>query len=191
MLNFLRHIDFWLFYLVNDKLSNSFFDMVLPWCREKYNWIPLYVLLAVFLTYTFKKKVWKIFVIVPLLILSTDQLTSSIIKPLFHRLRPCRNPELADHIHQLVNCGAGYSFVSSHAANHFGLAVFLIMIFGEKFRWLSSLLLIWAFIISFAQVYVGVHFPSDVTVGALIGALLGWITGKLTANWLNNKTAGE
>lgn len=185
MLNFFRHIDYALFYLINDKLSNSFFDMVLPWCREKYNWIPFYILLIVLLVYVFKKEIWKIFVAVALLILVTDQLSSSIIKPLFQRLRPCRNPELADHVHQLVNCGSGYSFVSSHAANHFGLAIFLIMVFGKRFRWLSVLLLCWAAIISFAQVYVGLHFPSDVTVGALIGILFGWTAGKMVASRIN------
>ncbi len=187
MFNFFRHIDYKLFYLINDKLSNSFFDIALPWCREKYNWIPFYILLAVILIYKFKKEVWKILVTVPILILVTDQLSSNIIKPLFHRLRPCRNPELADHVHQLVHCGAGYSFVSSHAANHFGLAVFLIMIFGKRFQWLSVLLLFWAAIISFAQIYVGLHFPSDVTVGALIGTLFGWITGKMVVSRINIK----
>lgn len=184
MIEFLRHIDYKIFNFINQGMSNPFFDTVLPWCREKYNWIPLYLLLIVWMIYLFRKEVWKILLAVILLITVTDQFTSSIIKPFFHRMRPCRTPELSEHIHKLVDCGGGYSFVSSHAANHFGLAVFLIMILGKKFRWLAPLLLFWAFIISFAQVYVGVHFPSDVTVGAIIGIGLGWIAGNYTNKWI-------
>ena len=187
MLDFFRHIDLALFNFINQRISNSFFDTVLPWCRDKNNWIPLYVVLVIWIIYLFRKQSWKILITVPLLILVTDQISSGIIKPLFHRLRPCHNPELAEHIHKLVDCGAGFSFVSSHAANHFGLAVFLIILLGRKFRWLPPLLLLWAFTISIAQVYVGVHYPSDVTGGAIIGIAFGWLAGRIVHKWICNK----
>ncbi|MBK8556199.1 MAG: phosphatase PAP2 family protein [Lewinellaceae bacterium] len=73
-----------------------------------------------------------------------------------------------------VSCGGGYSFTSSHAANHFAVAVFLAAVFGGLSRWLRPGLLLWAAVISFAQVYVGVHYPGDVLAGALLGAIIGW-----------------
>jgi membrane-associated phospholipid phosphatase len=74
-----------------------------------------------------------------------------------------------------VPCGLGYSFPSTHATDHFALATFLCLIFYRRWKWVGIAALIWAAIICFAQVYVGVHFPVDVTAGALYGALVGWL----------------
>jgi undecaprenyl-diphosphatase len=46
------------------------------------------------------------------------------------------------------------------------------------FRWIKIPLLLWALAISYAQVYVGVHYPVDVVAGALLGCLVGaWMHG--------------
>jgi membrane-associated phospholipid phosphatase len=110
-----------------------------------------------------------------------------VIKPLVHRLRPCNDPELSSQVHLLVGCGSGYSFVSSHAANHFGFALFIIILFKDRFSWITVPALLWAFLVSFAQVYVGLHYPADVTLGALIGILIGWATGTICKNILVKK----
>jgi membrane-associated phospholipid phosphatase len=185
MMNFLRHLDLKLFYLINDKMSNSFFDKVMPWCRDKNNWIPLYVVLVIWVIYIFRKEAWKVIGAAIILVACTDQISSSVIKPLVGRLRPCHNPSLVGHMHLLVDCGGGLSFVSSHAANHFGLAVFLSVILGKRFPWVVPVLLFWAFLISISQVYVGVHYPLDVTGGALLGICFGYIAGKLVNRWTN------
>jgi undecaprenyl-diphosphatase len=70
------------------------------------------------------------------------------------------------------------SFTSSHAANHFGMAIFLYLTLKNDFGKWPLLFFLWAFSISFAQVYVGVHYPLDVTCGALIGILIGYLCGK-------------
>jgi len=184
MLDFLKHIDRELFYFINVKLSNPFLDTIMPWCREKSNWIPLYILLSLWMVYLFRKEVWKIFLTVVILIVATDQVSSSIIKPMFHRLRPCRNPELSELIHKLVDCGGGFSFVSSHAANHFGLALFVTMLLPKNYKWLTPVLFLWASIVVFAQIYVGLHYPSDIIIGGLIGIIFGWLTGKMVNKWI-------
>jgi undecaprenyl-diphosphatase len=70
------------------------------------------------------------------------------------------------------------SFTSSHAANHFGMAMFIYTTFKTRFPKWPALFFVWAFLISFAQVYVGVHYPLDITAGALIGILIGYLSGR-------------
>lgn len=108
-----------------------------------------------------------------------DYSSASIIKPAVERLRPCREPGFSEQVNLLVNCGSGHSFPSSHAANHFALALFFIVLFHKRSKWIVPLALLWAASISFAQVYVGVHFPIDVTVGGLLGACIGFLLALL------------
>lgn len=79
----------------------------------------------------------------------------------------------------LVGCGGGYSFPSSHATNHFALATLLFLSWGRKFRSWRWILLLWAASIAYGQVYVGVHYPLDVSFGALLGATLGLLAYQL------------
>ncbi|RYD69937.1 MAG: phosphatase PAP2 family protein, partial [Sphingobacteriales bacterium] len=78
-----------------------------------------------------------------------------------------------------VPCGSGYSFPSAHATNHFAIAIFLIFVFYSKWKPVLPLGLFWAFIISFSQIYVGVHYPVDTMVGALLGTTIGLITASI------------
>jgi undecaprenyl-diphosphatase len=110
----------------------------------------------------------------------TDFVSSGIMKHAFIRLRPCNVAEYSSWIHVLV----GYrpqssSFTSSHAANHFGIAMFLFMTLKARFKKWPAFLFFWAFLISFAQVYVGVHYPLDIIAGAVIGIVIGYLSGKL------------
>ena len=109
----------------------------------------------------------------------TDQLSSSIIKPFFERLRPCKDLVMIEHVRLLIKCGSGYSFTSSHAMNHFGVAFFLGIILWRLSRWVLPAAFLWAAIVSYAQVYVGVHYPFDVIGGGLIGLIIGSIMAFL------------
>lgn len=110
----------------------------------------------------------------------TDFISSTVIKQLVIRVRPCHEVSLADHIRILVNyCPKSSSFTSSHAANHFAVAMFLFLTLRKRVGNWTGILFFWAFSICYAQVYVGVHYPIDVTCGALIGILIGYLCGKL------------
>lgn len=126
-----------------------------------------------------------------LTVVITDQVSSSVIKPFVQRLRPCNDPLISSQVHLLVNCGSGFSFVSSHAANHFGIACFVIVLLHSRFRWIAPAALLWAALVSFAQIYVGVHYPVDTICGALLGIATGTITGRICRNILekNNPQA--
>ncbi len=185
MMEELKELDKKLFLLINDGMSNSFFDFLMPWMRDKYFWIPLYIIFIVMMIYYFRKQSWIVIGVTLAVVGVSDFVSSGIFKPFFHRLRPCQNPELASHIHHIIECGTGYSFVSSHAANHFALAVFLGLIFKEKIKWFLPVLILWASLICFAQVYVGYHYPSDILAGAVIGIIPALIAASVLKKRLN------
>lgn len=171
--------DWALFEAINSCMQNSFFDAILPFWRNKYSWLPAYVFLITFLAVNFGKKGVTVIVFALLTIGIADTLSSAILKKSIQRLRPCKTEQLTDELHLLVPCGSGYSFPSSHATNHFALAVFLIGVAGTRFSKISLPLLFWASIIALAQVYVGVHFPLDVICGALLGSSIGFCMSRI------------
>ncbi len=173
METYLKELDTQLFFFVNRQLANVVFDWLCPLLRNKFTWIPFYVAAAVYLFIKYKSKTFWLIGAAAVTVLLADQISSSLIKPFFERLRPCNEPSISEQVRLLVKCGSGFSFVSSHAANHFGLAALFIFFFRRKY--LSITLLLWAFSIAFAQVYVGVHYPFDVFVGGAIGFTIGGV----------------
>jgi membrane-associated phospholipid phosphatase len=175
----LEQLDKWLFIKLNSDLANPVFDSLMPFMRHGMNWAPLYLFFGIFVTLNFKGKgAWWI-----LLFIATIAITDmggNLLKNNIGRLRPCNDPFFFDHVRLLLNsCGTGKSFVSNHAANHFGMAAFFYITFRPvfgKWAWIGFL---WAGLIAYAQVYVGIHYPSDVLGGASLGLIAGTITGKL------------
>lgn len=168
-----------LFKIINHQWSNAFFDWLMPWLRNSDMWIPLYLFLVLLVTINFKKTGWWWVIFAAGTVILTDFVSSSIIKNNIIRLRPCNEPDIASWIHVLV----GYrpqssSFTSSHATNHFGMAMFLFITLKQRFDKWPVFFFFWAFSICFAQVYVGVHYPVDVICGGLIGILIGYLSGK-------------
>ena len=108
-----------------------------------------------------------------------DLIASKIIKPSVQRIRPCNEVNLANDVIKRVPCGSGYSFPSAHATNHFAIALFLIGVFYRKWKPILPFGLVWAASIAFAQVYVGVHYPIDIFIGALLGTTIGLITSTV------------
>jgi len=171
----LLQLDTALFQIINQDWQNAFFDVILPFFRNKYVWIPLYLFIASFFVINFSKKGFLLILMIGITAGLADFTSSTIIKKNVERLRPCNNPELKETTRLLVNCGSGYSFTSSHATNHFALATVLIFTFGRIFRWTKIPFFLWAATIALAQVYVGVHYPIDVICGAVLGSFIGFI----------------
>lgn len=158
-----------LFLLIHNQWSNPFFDAVLPWLREPYFWIPVYAFLLYFSVKKFGRNglLWCLaFVLVFGL---ADFTSASILKPYFGRLRPCNEPALQTFIHDLVGCGSGKSFPSSHSSNHFGLSFFIVFTLGRFYSWMKIPAMLWALLVVLAQVYVGVHYPLDIVGGFVVG----------------------
>lgn len=178
MLSIAEQLDKLLFALINNRLCATWLDPVMLLLREPLTWVPLYVLLLV---WSFKKmpaQCWW-FLVLSVITFAITDFSSSLFKPLVERLRPCYDESLAGTVRSLVGCGGKYSMPSSHAANHFGLAMFwfsfIKQVTGQRWRWLW----IWAFMIGYAQVYVGKHFPGDILIGAGLGVFAGWITFRV------------
>ncbi len=113
----------------------------------------------------------------------SDFVSSTLIKENFIRLRPCHDPSLADKVRFLVSyCPVSSGFTSSHAANHFAATMFIFTTFKKAVSPNWAYLFLWAFFISYAQVYVGVHFPLDVICGAIVGLILGYVPAKIFNN---------
>lgn len=174
----LLYADTQLFLKINTEWTNPLLDSVYPWYREANAWVPLYLFLIVFAIMNFKAKAlpWILFAVLTATL--TDQLSSSFIKNLVERPRPCREELLMGQMRLILNnCSGGYSFPSSHATNHFGFAMFLFLTLRPIMKKWSYVFFIWAATIAYGQVYVGVHYPLDIVAGTLLGCLIGYFTG--------------
>ncbi len=179
MIESLREFDVALFLKIHRGLSNGFFDWLLPLVRNRFFWSPLYLFIIVFCIKEYKKQGWYIIGMTLFTFAMGDLIASRLIKTFVARLRPCNEITLVHDIIHRVPCGTGYSFPSSHATNHFAIAIFLIVIFYSRWKPILPIGLAWALLISFAQIYVGVHYPIDTLVGAALGICIGLTTSKI------------
>ena len=161
----------------------SWLDPVVLILTETITWIPLYAFLLYLVIKEYKKECWIILLGIGLTILLADQITASIMKPYFARLRPSREPTLEGLVHLVQGyTGGQYGFASSHAANSFGTATFFFLVLGTTKKWIGWLFL-WAALLTYTRIYLGVHYPGDILVGALVGMICGWIAFKFS-EWL-------
>ena len=158
------------------KLNGSdslFWDGFMWISTNMLTWIPLaVVLLYVILKNNKIKEALVIIALLGVVIALADQISSGICKPFFARFRPTQDPELMYQI-DIVNGYRGgiYGFISSHAANTFGVAVFLSLIFKSGSS--AIILFIWAALNAITRIYLGVHYPGDIFFGTLVGVGVG------------------
>lgn len=155
--------------------DSLFWDGFMWVATSTYIWIPL----AIVLLYVILKnnKGWEALYTIlafALVITLADQISSGICKPFFHRFRPTQDPEIM-YLIDVVNGyrGGRYGFISSHAANTFGVAVFVSLLIRNK--WLTFMLVSWAVLNSYSRIYLGVHYPGDILFGTLNGCIVGVI----------------
>jgi undecaprenyl-diphosphatase len=153
-----------------NSFHSSALDPIVLQLTQTISWIPLYVLLLYQIYRIDPKNTAWILGGVMLTILLSDQVTSGLMKPYFERLRPCHDQRWDGMLHLYGRCGGLYGFVSSHAANTFGLATFLTLKLGKKQKAIAWLFL-YALLVSYTRIYLGVHYPLDVFFGAVVGVL--------------------
>ena len=170
MIEYLHDLDVKMLLFLN-SMNSPFIDKLMFFISGKIEWLPLYLFLIFWMFYRFRKKGWLFLALTILVFAFSDLGSVHLFKNVFERLRPSRNPELEGLVH-LVNGyrGGMYGFISSHAANTFGLAVMVSLIFRE--RWLTVSMLLWAAVVSYSRIYLGVHYPFDVLGGAIWGSLM-------------------
>ncbi|HEX8278944.1 MAG TPA: phosphatase PAP2 family protein [Segetibacter sp.] len=181
--NWVSNADRALFYLINKKLSFGPLNETMLLLREAFTWIPVYLFFLIFFYANCRKYFFAIVLLTVLTFALTDFISASLLKPLIGRLRPCQDPAIKFEINNIAGCGGIFSMPSSHASNHFGLSTFWFLVIRNTLgkRWFG--LWFWAFIIGYAQVYVGVHYPGDIFIGALFGIAVGSWTYYLFKQW--------
>lgn len=180
MADVLLGADAALFRFLNGTLGNPLFDAAMPVITDlNLTWYGRILIGGAWLLLLLRggrRGRVAALLLIPLIAVS-DQLSSSLIKNLVMRPRPCHvidGAPVIDGVRLLVGCGGGWSFPSSHAVNHFAAATFLA---GRHPRW-SGWLFGWAALGAFSRISVGVHYPSDVAAGALIGMGTAWLFGR-------------
>ena len=167
-----------------NQFHSHFWDHFMWLVANKWTWIPLYILILYIMQ---RGQGWKKAAIASvafaLVIACTDQLCGSVLRPFFHRYRPSQVQSGISTLLHLIDGykGGKYGFPSCHAANSFGLAFFLVLYF--KSRILSIFIMVWAVLVSYSRIYMGVHYPSDIVVGMLVGFAVSTLI-YFTLKWL-------
>ena len=176
MFNKLKSLDTDLMIFLNN-LGSEQFDFLWLAITNKYTWIPFYLYLIYLYFNSVKlkpKSIFVFFVVIGLMILFTDQ-SSNLSKQYFQILRPCHDEEIYGLIRVVKeSCGGLYGFFSAHAANSFALASFFYFSF-KSFSSNFKYLFLWAIVVSYSRIYIGVHFPADVIFGLFFGMFLGYL----------------
>ena len=183
LLPFLTDLDHRLLLAINHAHTAKL-DRLMVFVSDRYVWFPAYAVLILWLIDIFRRRAWQLLLLLVGAVALADSITSKLFKPFFARLRPCHAPGLLGQLHLPDGCGGQFGFLSSHAANSFALAIFLLLVLpSQRFRVLQITAFLWAGILSYSRIYLAAHYPSDVLGGAVIGAGLGWGTAWVFRRW--------
>lgn len=185
-LDTLLNIDRYLLLSLNGS-DSLFWDGCMLVYTSMAVWAPLaLMMLYVLMKNNNIKDFLLLVVLIALVVTLTDQISSGFCKPFFARWRPTNDPMLMYAV-DVVNetRGGRYGFTSSHAANSFGIATFIMLLIRN--RALSVSLMTWAAMNAFTRIYLGVHYPGDILAGTVIGVVVGWAVYRLYVYIQNHK----
>jgi undecaprenyl-diphosphatase len=176
MYEFLIQIDRFLFLFFNSTVSNPVFDIIFPFITRGRNWIIPGIVIAIVYLFFGKKKAWIVLGLAIITVAISDPVSVRVLKPLFHRLRPCHPSFFLEGSHIFLDGGrflfghkTSLAFPSAHATNMFAQAMLLTLFYPKQGVWFF----IFASLIGYSRIYVGVHYPADIAGGAIFGIAIG------------------
>lgn len=186
LLSMLKAMDTMVFLTVNSH-HNAYFDSVMWLVSGKLIWVPMYVSLFFVLLKNYSYKVvFAILLAIGVVILFTDSFTAQIIRPWVCRLRPSNldNP-MSSMVHVVDGYrGGAYGFPSNHASNTWGLAFFITFLF-RRYK-LTFFFFLWALLVCYSRMYLGVHYFGDLLIGGLLA-----LAGASTVFYVFRKVSGD
>ena len=179
MIEEILKLDSKLFLYLNNLGTSKFDIFWISLSKIEAN-ILMYLFLILLLFYIQKIRpkliyIFYLFFVIALMIAITDQ-GANIFKNSFQRLRPCYNESIIDSLRLVKeNCGGKYGFFSAHASNSFSLAIFFGLLFINKIRYIIMITIVYASLISYSRIYLGVHYPIDIIFGSFFGIFVGFV----------------
>jgi len=173
-MDFIINLDTDIFKALNG-LNAPFFDIFMNMFSGRYIWVPMYAAILLMVCRACNtKQIIVVIIGIAITISLTDQVCASVLRPIFERLRPSNLENPLSQFTHVVNGyrGGAYGFPSCHSANSFALVGFITGII--RTRKFTVAILLWAIINSYSRIYLGVHYPGDLLVGALVGGIIGW-----------------
>jgi undecaprenyl-diphosphatase len=171
--------DHKLFFFLNG-LHQNWLDAPMTILSNRFIWIPLYAWILYLLYKKFGKSTWLIFLCGIALIFFSDQ-TANVFKEIVQRYRPTHNPSFGHLVHTVNNYkGGSYGFFSGHATNAFALVMFSLRLLKPTNTYFIIIIIAYACLTSYSRIYLGVHYPADIIVGALCGIGLGFLFSNFT-----------
>lgn len=170
MLDYILNLDAEIFIFFNE-FHSPLFDTIMYWVSHKFFWVPFYMFL-VYLLYRHYglKKAAILTVLILITFVLTNILSVEAFKNVFQRLRPSHEPSLEGLVHFVDGYkGGNWGFVSSHASNVFGLATLIALFLSKRIKHIAFWIFLWATVVSYSRIYLGVHYPLDLICGGFLG----------------------
>lgn len=181
MLEELLELDTELLLFLNE-MGDTSWDYLWSYLSRTLSWItiPIYGISLLLSYRLFDLKKMALVIIIGGALLLTTEYLSIFIKEIVQRPRPCYNPEINDILRIVPKyCGGNYGYFSAHAINSFAFASYFALLFQNSYKYVSVILLIWALLVSYSRIYLGVHYPSDVFTGIVFGVLLAYLANRI------------
>ena len=158
-----------LFFFFNGK-HTPFWDVAMSLFTRTEFWVLFYLAILWSIIKKYRTKAIVILVLLALSILICDQF-SNLIKETVQRLRPTHDPAVSHLVHNVLTKGGLYSYFSAHAANTFAVATFTTLLFRRLSY--GTFIFLWALMVSYTRIYLGLHYPLDILTGMLVGIIVG------------------